>query len=127
MNYGFSKSVEIPFEQAIERVTDELKKEGFGILTTIDVKETLKNKINVDVEKYTILGACNPPLAHRSIQAEQEIGLFLPCNVLVYEKAGKTNVSFFNTEIMSQLIENEEVEKVAKEVKVKLQKVYEAI
>ena len=83
MQYGFSKTIDLSFENTIEKVIDELKKEGFGVLTTIDVKETLKKKIDVDFKKYTILGACNPPLAHKALQAEEEIGLLLPCNVIV--------------------------------------------
>jgi len=89
MQYGFSKTIDLPYEQAIEKVTAELKKEGFGVLTFIDVKETLKQKINVDFKKYAILGACNPPIAHRALQEEEEIGLLLPCNVIVYEKDSK--------------------------------------
>ena len=84
MHYGFSKSVDLSFEQAVDKVTEELKKEGFGVLTSIDVKETLKKKINVDFKKYTILGACNPPLAYKTLQQEINIGLLLPCNVIVY-------------------------------------------
>jgi len=80
MQYGFSKTLDLSFEQTIEKVTEELKKEGFGVLTTIDVKDTLKKKIDVDFKKYTILGACNPPIAHKALQTEEEIGLLLPCN-----------------------------------------------
>ena len=93
MDYGFSKSVDLSFEQTIEKVTEELKKEGFGVLTSIDVKETLKKKINVDFKKYTILGACNPPIAHKALLEEEELGLLLPCNIIVYEKDDKTVVS----------------------------------
>ena len=123
MQYGFSKTVELPFEQTIERVTEELKKEGFGVLTTIDVKDTLKKKIDVDFKKYTILGACNPPIAHKSLQTEEEIGLLLPCNVIVYEKDDKTKVSMFDPMLMTNIVDNEKMEPIAKEVKEKLQRV----
>ena len=123
MKYGFSKTIDLPFEAAIEKVTEELKKEGFGVLTTIDVKETLKNKIDVDFKKYTILGACNPPIAHKALQTEEELGLLLPCNVIVYEKNDKTNVSMFDPMLMTNIIENERMEPIAKEVKEKLQRV----
>ncbi|MEE9449919.1 MAG: DUF302 domain-containing protein [Ignavibacteriaceae bacterium] len=123
MQYGFSKTVDLLFEQTIEKVTEELKKEGFGVLTTIDVKDTLKKKIDVDFKKYTILGACNPPIAHKSLQTEEEIGLLLPCNVIVYEKDDKTNVSVFDPMLMINIIDNEKMEPIAKEVKEKLQRV----
>ena len=127
MKYGFSKTTDYSFEQAIERVTEELKKEGFGVLTTIDVKETLKKKIDVDFKKYTILGACNPKLAHGALQIEAEIGLLLPCNVIVYEKNDKTIVSVFDPRIMTLVIDNPEMKPVAEEVKNKLVKVLEAV
>jgi len=127
MEYGFSKTIDLGFEEAINKVTDELKKEGFGILTTIDVKDTLKKKINVDFKKYTILGACNPPIAHRALQTEEELGLLLPCNVIVYEKDNKTTVSFFDPMIMTKLIDNKKMEPIAKEVKEKLQRVFAGI
>ncbi len=123
MQYGFSKTVDLPFEQTIERVTEELKKEGFGVLTTIDVKETLKKKIDVDFKKYTILGACNPPIAHKALQTEEELGLLLPCNVIVYEKDDKTKVSIFDPMLMTNIVDNEQMEPIAKEVKEKLQRV----
>jgi len=122
MQYGFSKTVDLPFEQTIEKVTEELKKEGFGVLTTIDVKETLKNKIDVDFKKYTILGACNPPIAHKALQTEEEIGLLLPCNVIVYEKENQTKVSMFDPILMTNVVDNEQMEPIAKEVKEKLQR-----
>ncbi len=123
MQYGFSKTVDLSFEQTIEKVTEELKKEGFGVLTTIDVKDTLKKKIDVDFKKYTILGACNPPIAHKSLQTEEEIGLLLPCNVIVYEKDDKTKVSMFDPMLMTNIVDNEKMEPIAKEVKEKLQRV----
>ena len=83
--YGFGKEVNLSFEEAIPRVKEELKKEGFGVLTEIDVKKVLKEKLNVDFKKYQILGACNPPFAYQTLQAEEEIGLLLPCNVIIYE------------------------------------------
>ena len=127
MKYGFSKTTEYSFEQAIEKVTEELKKEGFGVLTTIDVKDTLKKKIDVDFKKYTILGACNPSFAHQALHVEEELGLLLPCNVIVYENNEKTVVSIFDPRVMTLVIENPEMKSVAEEVKNKLQRVLEAV
>ena len=127
MQYGFSKTVDMSYEQTIEKVTAELKKEGFGVLTSIDVKETLKQKINVDFKKYTILGACNPPIAHRALQEEEELGLLLPCNVIVYEKDGKTRVSIFDPMVMTWIIENDNMKPIASEVLERLQRVLKAI
>ena len=127
MQYGFSKTVDMPYEQAIEKVTAELKKEGFGILTSIDVKETLKQKINVDFKKYSILGACNPPIAYRALQEEEDLGLLLPCNVVVYEKENKTRVSIFDPMVMTWIMENDNMKPIATEVQEKLQKVLKAI
>ena len=127
MQYGFSKTIDLPYEQAIEKVTVELKKEGFGVLTFIDVKETLKQKINVDFKKYAILGACNPPIAHRALQEEEELGLLLPCNVIVYEKDNKTRVSIFDPMVMTWIMENDQMKPIATEVQEKLQRVLKAI
>lgn len=127
MKYGFSKTTDYSFDQAIEKVTEELKKEGFGVLTSIDVKDTLKKKIDVDFKKYTILGACNPKLAHGALQVEEELGLLLPCNVIVYEKNDKTVVSIFDPIVMTTVVENPEMKPVAEEVKIKLQRVLEAV
>jgi uncharacterized protein (DUF302 family) len=127
MQYGFSKTVDISYEQAIEKVTAELKKEGFGVLTFIDVKETLKQKINVDFKKYAILGACNPPIAHRALQEEEQLGLLPPCNVIVYEKDGKTNVSIFDPMVMTWILENDQIKPIATEVQERLQRVLKAI
>ena len=106
MEYGFTKTVNLTYEQAIEKVTDELKKEGFGILTTIDVKETIKIKLNKDFDRYIILGACNPPFAYEALMAEVQIGLMMPCNVLVYERDGKVKVSGFNAGLISMVSDN---------------------
>jgi uncharacterized protein (DUF302 family) len=127
MQYGFSKTVDMPYEQAIEKVTAELKKEGFGVLTSIDVKETLKQKINVDFKKYAILGACNPPIAQRALQEEEDLGLLLPCNVVVYEKENKTRVSIFDPMVMTWIMENDNMKPIATEVQEKLQRVLKAI
>lgn len=127
MKYGFSKTTDYSFEQAIEKVTEELKKEGFGILTTIDVKETLKKKIDVDFKKYTILGACNPSIAHKALQTEEELGLLLPCNVIVYEKDNKSVVSIFDPMLMTHVIDNVEMQPIAAEVQEKLKRVFEAV
>ncbi len=127
MTYGFSKLVNMQFEQAVEKVTEELKKEGFGVLTTIDVKETLKKKLDADFKKYVILGACNPPFAFKALQAEEEIGLLLPCNVIVYEKNGGTAVAIFDPIVMRQLIDNPALQPIADEVRARLQRVLEAV
>jgi uncharacterized protein (DUF302 family) len=127
VEYGFSKMINVPYEKALEKVTEELKKEGFGVLTSIDVKETLKKKIDVDFKKYMILGACNPPLAHKALESEEQLGLLLPCNVIVYEKNGGITVSFFDPMIMTQIIDNEKLKLVAEEVQTKMKRVFEAI
>ncbi len=127
MSYGFSKTLNVTYESAIEKVTEELKKEGFGVLTSIDVKDTLKKKIDVDFKKYAILGACNPGLAHQALLNEEEIGLLLPCNVIVYEKEGKTVASIFNPMIMTKLVNNDKLKSVAEEVNTKLTRVLEAV
>jgi uncharacterized protein (DUF302 family) len=127
MQYGFSKMVDMSYEQTIEKVTAELKKEGFGVLTSIDVKETLKQKINVDFKKYAILGACNPPIAHRALMEEEDLGLLLPCNVIVYEKDGKTRVSIFDPMVMTWIMENDNMKPIATEVQEKLQRVLAAV
>lgn len=127
MQYGFSKSTDYNFEQAIEKVTEELKKEGFGVLTTIDVKDTLKKKIDVDFKKYTILGACNPKLAHGALTVEEELGLLLPCNVIIYEKNDKIIVSIFDPIVMTTLVDNSNLKPVAEEVKSKLQRVIASV
>lgn len=127
MKYGFSKVTNYSFEQAIEKVTDELKKEGFGILSSIDFKDTFKKKIDVDFKKYTVLGACNPQIAIGALQTEEELGLFLPCNVLVYEKDSKTVISIFDPMIMTMVVDSPEIKNVAEDVKNKLEKVLAAV
>ena len=128
MSYYFDKKLEFSYEKALGRVTQELKKEGFGILTEIDVKETLKKKLNVDFRKYTILGACNPPFAYQALQAEEKIGLMLPCNVIVQETSdGGTEVSAIDPVASMQAIENPKLQEVAQQVRAKLKKVIDQV
>ncbi len=128
MAYHNSKPVNYSFEDAIEKVTGELKKEGFGVLTEIDVKETLKKKLDVDFRKYKILGACNPPFAYKALQAEDNLGILLPCNIVVQEKEdGKVYVSAVNPMESMQSVKNPALEEVAVQVSAKLQKVLEAV
>lgn len=125
--YGYKKILNITYEEAIKKTREELQKEGFGVLTEIDVKEILKKKLDVDFNKYVILGACNPPLAYKSLQAELDIGLMLPCNVIVYEEENKVFVSaILPTEAMS-MIENEGLRGIAEQVEGKLKRVIDNI
>ncbi len=128
MSYYFSKTLGISFEEALVRVTEELKKEGFGILTEIDVKETMKKKMNVDFRKYKILGACNPPLAHKAIQTENKIGTMLPCNVIVQEiSEGQIEVAAIDPVASMQAVENPKLRDVAEQVRVKLKRVIDSL
>jgi len=123
-NYGFSKVVNLGYEEAIEKVTEELKKEGFGVLTEIDVKETLKKKLDVEFKPYKILGACNPPFAYKSLQAEEQIGLMLPCNVIVYvNDSSETVVAAINPIASMQAVKNDKLGEVAEAIQSKLKKV----
>ena len=124
MNYHISKHVNYSFDEAITRVTEKLKEKGFGVLTEIDVKETLKKKLDVDFKKYKILGACNPNFAYQALKAEDKIGTMLPCNVIVEEhEDGKVEVSAVNPMASMQAVENEELGLIAKEVQSNLTQV----
>lgn len=126
--YYFSKTVDLSFEEAIARVTEELKKEGFGVLTEIDVQATLKKKLDVDMRPYIILGACNPPFAHQALQTDNHIGLLLPCNVIVQDAGdGKTEVAAIDPVVSMSRVENQALEPLAQEVRAKLQRVIECI
>ncbi len=127
-NYGFSKIVNLGYDEAIEKVTEELKKEGFGVLTEIDVTATLKKKLDVDFKPYKILGACNPPFAYKSLQAEEQIGLMLPCNVIVYvNDKGKTIVAAIDPIASMQAVKNDKLGEVAETIQGKLKKVIESL
>ncbi len=128
MNYYFNKTLKEDFNTVIERVTEELKKEGFGILTEIDVKETLKKKLDIDFKKYRILGACNPPYAHKALQAEDKIGTMLPCNVIVQEiNPGIVEVAAINPMASMMAVDNKQLMEIADEITAKLKNVIEKL
>lgn len=128
MKYYFEKTTDYAFEEAVEKVTEELKKEGFGVLTEIDVQATLKKKLDVDFRKYRILGACNPPFAHEALKAENKIGAMLPCNVIVQElDNGKTEVAAVDPVASMLAVENDKLGEIANEIRSKLQKVIENV
>lgn len=127
--YGIGTTVDLPYDHAVERTREELAKEGFGVLTEIDVRATLKKKLDVEFRPYIILGACNPPLAHRALSAERDIGLLLPCNVVVYQAddSRKSVVAAMDPVTALQLTDNAEIGPIAKEVRERLQRVLEAV
>ena len=126
--YGFGTTLSVPFDEAIDRTTAALKAEGFGVLTTIDVQQTLQEKLDVDFEPYVILGACNPQLAYRGLQAEHELGLLLPCNVIVHEHAGKSVVSIVDpTQMLGVVRDNSALWAVAAEAGERLRRVVAAL
>lgn len=127
LNYGFIKEVEISLEEAVRKVTEELKKEGFGILTKIDVRDKFREKLGIEFKKYVILGACNSSSAHKAILAEENIGLMLPCNVIVYEKENKTIISIIKPTVAMGMIDNEVLREIAEKIEKKLGGVIDSI
>ncbi len=122
--YTYRKQLPLPYEDAVEEVTAALQEEGFGVLTEIDVRQTLKEKLDVDFPRYVILGACNPPLAHKALRAEHEIGALLPCNVVVYDdEAGGSVVTAVDPGKMLGVVDNAELQPIADEVSARLQRV----
>ncbi len=127
MEYTIATQVDTGFEQTIEKVTEELEKEGFGVLTDIDVQKTLKEKLGEDYRKYRILGACNPEFAHEAMEEETAIGTLLPCNVIVYEDSGKVFVEVIDPEELVSVTENSELDELASEVKERMDRVVQAL
>ena len=128
MSYYFSKTMAMPFSEAVAKVMEALKKEGFGVLTDIDVKATLKKKLNVDFRDYRILGACNPPFAYQALQAEEKIGTMLPCNVIVHENPeGEVEVSAVDPVASMQAIQNPKLRTIAEQVQAKLKAVIDSL
>lgn len=123
MELGFVKKLTLSFEDTITKVTEELKKEGFGILTTIDVKNTIKQKLDIDFRKYTILGACNPQFSHEALLADDQLGLMMPCNVVVQEKDGKTEISIFNPALLQSFTTDEKLNRMSEELAGKIKRV----
>jgi len=127
MKYGIKKQISGSYIESIEKVKEALKDEGFGVLTEIDVKATLKKKLNVDYDNYSIFGVCNPNLAYKALQNEQDIGLLLPCNVIIYEKEKKVFVNAIDPTVAMGFVENSALDKIAGEVKEKLLKVVNSL
>ena len=128
MNYYFSKMLSVGFDEAVQRTVDALKKEGFGIITEIDVKETFRKKLGIEFRNYRILGACNPALAHEALQLEDKVGTMLPCNVVVQEiESGKTEVAAIDPVASMQAIDNPRLKQAALGVQAKLRKVVDSL
>jgi uncharacterized protein (DUF302 family) len=126
-DYSFTKQINLSFDEALRIIPVELKKEGFGILTEIDVKETMKKKLDIDFPRYKILGACNPPFAHKALTAEVEIGTLLPCNIVVYEKEGKTILSVMKPSTAMGMVDNPALRGIALEVETKLKRFFDSV
>ena len=127
MSYYYKRETNIPYQEAVNKVKTELQKEGFGVLTEIDVKATLKKKLNVDYDNYIIIGACNPPFAYSALKAEKDIGLLLPCNLIVYSAENKTVVASILPSRAMSMVQNGDLRGIAEQVEQKLKKVVDAV
>ncbi len=125
MKYGYKKEMILPFAEAVLKTKTELAKEGFGVLTEIDVRATLKNKLGIDYENYVILGVCNPSLAYQALLAQKDIGLFMPCNVIVYEEVGKSFISAMMPTVALRAVSNSAINEIAQQAEEKLKRVVE--
>jgi uncharacterized protein (DUF302 family) len=125
--YGYKKEVQLSYSDAVSKIKEELKKEGFGILSEIDVKDTLKKKLNVDFDNYVILGACNPPFAYKALQVIKDVGLMMPCNVVVYSDRGRTYISATLPTILLGLIKNDKLKGTADEIEAKMKKAVDCV
>lgn len=125
--YGYKRIIDLNFNDAVSKVKQELQKEGFGVLTEIDVKATLKKKLNIDYDNYIILGSCNPPFAYKALESEKDIGLLLPCNVIVYEEKGNVAIASILPTVAMSIIDNVKLKEIADEVEKKLKIVIDNI
>ena len=125
--YGYKRQVNLPYDKTVAKAREELAKEGFGVLTEIDVKATLKKKLNVDFDDYIILGACNPPFAYQAMQIVKDVGLMMPCNVIVYNDKGKTFIEAVMPTMLMGLIQNDKLKPTAEQIEAKLKKVVDSI
>ena len=127
INYGFKKTLDMPFDAAVAAAMEKLKDHGFGVLTTIDIQDKLKEKLGVDYHRYTILGACHPPSAHKALLAEPDIGLMLPCNVILYEQGAGTVLAAIKPSAAMSMIDNPSLRDTARDVEAKLQEFFDAM
>ncbi len=125
--YGYKKQVNLPYDKAVARTREELSKEGFGVLTEIDVKATVKKKLNVDFDDYIILGACNPPFAYQALKTVKDVGVMMPCNVAVFTDNGQTFVEAVRPTLMMSLIQNEKLKPLAEQIESKLKKAIDSV
>lgn len=127
ISYGFTKELDLPLDEALARTTEQLKQAGFGVLTRIDIHDKIKEKLGVDFKKYVILGACNPPYAYKALLAEEDIGLLLPCNVVLYEKNGRTVLSVIKPTVAMNMVENESLREIAVEIESRLRRAFDMV
>jgi len=125
--FAYKRQVNLPYDKAVAKAREELAKEGFGVLTEIDVKATLKKKLNVDYDDYIIMGACNPPFAYQALQVVKDVGLMMPCNVVVFTDKGQTFVEAVQPTVLMNLVQNEKLRPIAEQIEAKLRKVVDNI